>query len=210
VISRDGRTIFAIPWGQRQLVSYDVVAGVVKKLHGFSFSRREQNKGFYPSRLAVDEARDLVIWSHSATVNVWHLGDGAAVAEFPVFDVYAVAMQLNPRTGEIVVGGTGVVEGWLDVDGRMVSHRDDTRTLVRGFDPVTGKQLHAYAGPGYSVEGLSVSNDGRFVAASKSRAIGLTPAYLHLWDAGSGAFSPDGKFLAVAVENAILILKRPS
>jgi hypothetical protein len=82
------------------------------------------------------------------------------------------------------------------------SFADDPATLVRAFDADTGRQSHLYIGPGGGVEGVSVSPDGRLVAATKSGMVGAdpnlvragiipanqpVPGYLLLWDAQSGA-----------------------
>jgi WD40 repeat protein len=94
------------------------------------------------------------------------------------------------------------------------------RHLVQAWDPLVGKRLRSYQGPGDTAVAVAVSPDGMIIAAAKARSLlEKAPGYVLIWDAKSGellskvdcgqsilgglAFSPDGKFLAYSTDNIV-------
>jgi WD40 repeat protein len=187
----------------------------------------ETGKGFYPMGLAIDAARDRLWWSHAGTLQTIGLSDSKPGPEIQAFQVSVQVMQVNPRTGELVAGGSSVIQNSLfPLVGPVQEWRryaDDPATLVRAFDAVTAKQTRVYAGPGGSVYGISVSADGKLVAAIKSKMLGKSPSVVNLWDADSAqllasrsfgaadvgdvAFDPKGTRLAFAVDGTVHITR---
>jgi hypothetical protein len=145
------------------------------------------------------------------------------------FNEYIQAVAIDPETGDLVAGGTTVVDSVPIRDGELgqglKTYQDDATTLVRAFRATDGSIAHTYPGPGGTVQGVSVSQGGRYVAASKSRMMGISPSYILLWNARNGqllsakdrgdtevgnvAFDPTGTQLAYAVGSRIYISKLP-
>jgi WD40 repeat protein len=226
-LSGDGRKLLVVPGGlDGDVLTYDVATGELISRLPVPVQRVWPNRTPNISRIAIDERRNRLWLSHSARVMAYRLDNGTLEFEFLAFAQAAHALQLNPATGEVVAGGDGSFqESRTPINNPNPDFRvyqDDPHTLVRAFDPQTGKLLRTYIGGGGTVEGLSVSPDGRFVAATKSRR-SRSSSYVLLWDAASGellsardfgtgevgdvAFSPDGRFLAYGAQGAVHVVQ---
>ncbi|MDE0855899.1 MAG: hypothetical protein OSA97_15910, partial [Nevskia sp.] len=146
-------------------------------------------------QVAVDPLRNLVVFGvGNGEIQTWRIATNERLATFKAYDVELDYMVTNPLTGDIVTGGNASIERrWIPdlkappsprAQGHMETFHDDQPTLVRAWDPLSGARRVTYTGPGQGVSALTVSPDGRYVAAVKG-GINLE-AYLLMWDAGSG------------------------
>jgi DNA-binding beta-propeller fold protein YncE len=219
--SHDGR-LYVVPGEpSNEVRSFDTTGWSATKVLDLPNVFPETGKGFVSARLALDEQRGILFWAHDGMVQPIPLKGGKPMREFQAFQLYVEAMQVNPATGELVVGGNGSFQSSRfpanDPNGEIRSYHDATATLVRAFDPISGKQTKTYLASGTGVGGVSVSPDGKFIAATKAGA------YVHLWDAATGrllasrdmghasmgdvAFSPDGKQLCFAEGNTVHVIE---
>jgi WD40 repeat protein len=169
------------------------------------------------NKIVCDPDRDVaVIGLIDGDVQVWSPSTNRLRLKFPGFAVAVTAMVLNPASGAVIMGGDSMIVRSFEKGPDAPVRSDDPTTLVRAYDPVTGKLLTTYAGPGGTVTALAVSPNGRYVAAAKQIGIVL------VWDAGSGeliaykdfgstsadgvAFSPDGTRLAYGVGTHVEIV----
>jgi WD40 repeat protein len=205
-VARNGPLLFVIPGMQGQVIAYDTHSWEITRT--YNFDERGISSAF--SHVALDENRNL-LWiaegggvTDAANIQLRRLDTGEQISKFEPFQVAVTVIQLNPKTGELVAGGTGNIQGRRDSKtGEVREFSDDPQTLVRAFDPVNGGQTRIYSGPGGSVGGLSISPDGSLIAASKSRSAMMppelrsvlgcvapcgtpSPAYLLIWDANTG------------------------
>lgn len=186
------------------------------------------SRSFSPAHIAVDGPRDRLWWARAGMLRLLRLSDASLQKEIQAFETHIEALQINPRNGEVIVGGAGQSWSSSSPDGSTRDHRDDEATLVRAFDPQTGKQLRTYAGPGGYIYGLSVSPDGRHLAAARGYSFDQedriqSATNFSVWDAASGkllawrtfgeewvhdvAFDPSGNRIAVAVDKSVQIFR---
>jgi WD40 repeat protein len=172
-------------------------------------------RSFSPAHVAVDGPRDRLWWARGGMLRLLRLSDVSLQRELQAFETYIEALQIHPRNGEIIVGGRSM-------------HREDEATRVRAFDPQTGKLLRNYVGPGGTAYGLSVSPDGRYLAAARGYSFDeenqiQSATNFSIWDAASGklmawrtfgeewvhdvAFDPSGNRIAVAVDKGVQIFR---
>ncbi len=222
------RILFVSPDTLNKIMSYDE-DGNLSEVFALPNARGEFGTGFVRDRLAVDTQRNTLWWAHEAVLQSISLREAQPLMRVRAFNEYIQAVAIDPKTGNLVVGGTTVVDSVPIRDGELSqglkTYQDDATTLVRAFRAIDGSIAHTYAGPGGRVQGVSVSRDGRYVAASKSRMLGMSPSYILLWDARSGqllsakgcgnaeignvAFDPTGTLLAYAIGSRIYISKLP-
>jgi len=216
--SRDGSRIFVSPSMQGDVILYETKNWDIEKIYSVT-TERVWGRGASQVRLLLDENRDRLWISHSGLVREVRLSDGHELANFQTFEYTIVRMELNAVSGEIVVGGSAINIESRQPDGTFKTYKDDPATLVRAYDPQTGKQTKTYPGPGGSVRGLSVSADGKLIAASKSGRTPTSPSCVLLWNTKDGgllaskgygqssvsdvAFSPDGSTFAYTVDNVV-------
>jgi FOG: TPR repeat, SEL1 subfamily len=211
------------------VVSFDTESWTAAKVIELPKQQLEPGKGFVSARLALDDRRGMLFWAHEGVVQPIPLKGGKPMSAFQAFQLDVEGMQINPVTGELVVGGTANFQSSRvnpsnEPKADIRSYHDASATLVRAFDPISGKQTKVYLAPGATVGGVSVSQDGKFIAATKSGTFKTGgSSYLHLWDAATGrllasrdmgnasvsdvSFSPDGKQLCFAEGNTIHILE---
>lgn len=219
--------LFAVGGGAfNKVAAYDLASWNRSDIFGLSNEQPEWGHGFTSSRLAIDPQRDILWWAHEGTVEALKLSNASTLNQIHAFNVAVDAMQVNPRSGELVAGGSADFYSYryplTDPKAEIRTYHDDPATLVRAFDSASGRQTRTYVGPGGSVEGLSVSADGKFVAAARAKIMGASSSYVLLWDAESGkllsskdcesanvgdaAFDPTGTKLAYAIDRKIHIV----
>lgn len=181
--------------------------------------------------VAIDPGRDVVVYAdhrgavEHGVVDNWRVSTNTRMTSFSAYDVGMNCMILDPLTGVLITGSDATIIPDPTPPGHelvITGKQDDPWTSVRGWNPLSGARLQTYAGPGHGVGSLSLSPNGRYLAATKGS--GLTPAYLIAWDAKTGtklavrafgkghwvepvAFSSDGRRLAYAVDNEVHILE---
>jgi WD40 repeat protein len=211
-----------VPYTEGNVITYDTRSWNIEKIYTVS-AERVTGKSPNQVHLIIDENKDIFWVSHSGLVREVRLSDGSELSNFQTFEMTIARMELNARSGEIVVGGTSMVSEARQPNGEFKIYRDDPATLVRAYDPQSGRQTRTYLGAGGSVMGLSIIADDSLIAASKSRIMGTSPSYVLLWDAKTGsllaskeygqsrvgdvAFSPDGSALAYVVDNVVHLVK---
>ncbi len=229
-LASSGERLFVVPGGLgNAVVSFDTASWTATKIITLPNLRPETGKGFSTARLALDERRGMLFWTHQGMVQPIPLKGGKPMPQFQAFQLNVEAMQINPTTGELVVGGnasfeTSRINPSNEPEAVFRSYHDASATLVRAFDPLSGKQTKVYLAPGTDVGGVAVSPDGKFIAATKGSTFKTGgPSYLHLWDAATGrllasrdmghasmsdvGFSPDGKQLCFAEGNTVHIIE---
>jgi WD40 repeat protein len=158
-------------------------------------------------------------------IETWDYVSNRLIASFKALNSDLQDMALNPATGTVIVGGDGAVLTRRiapgDSPGSFETLSDDPSALVSEWDPLTGKRVMVYPGPGVAAFGVAVSPDGKYVAATKGEVAGKG-SYLLIWQVGSGnlvgqihypraiaygvTFSEDGHTLAAAVDNTIRLV----
>jgi WD40 repeat protein len=222
------RILFVSPDTLNKIMSYDG-DGNMSDVFALPSTRGEFGTWFVRDRLAVDAQRNTLWWAHEGVLQSISLREGQPLMSVRAFNEYIQAVAIDPETGDLVAGGTTVVDSVPIRDGELgqglKTYQDDATTVVRAFRATDGSIAHTYPGPGGTVQGVSVSQGGRYVAASKSRMMGISPSYILLWNARNGqllsakdcgdtevgnvAFDPTGTQLAYAVGSRIYISKLP-
>ena len=223
--SRDGRRLFVIPGAEGTVLVYDTASWAMTKWDSMPILH-EVGAGTAAANLALDEDRGTLWLSHSGRIRKLDLAGGGQQLEFQSFELDARTIAVNPATGELVAGGTTETEDARyplnDYRAPFRHYEDDPPTLVRAYDPQSGKLARTYLGPGGTVLGLSINRSGSLIAAIKSRASPAARGVLLLWEARSGklisakevgtdsigdvAFSPDGTRLAYALGSVVHIV----
>jgi DNA-binding beta-propeller fold protein YncE len=226
-LALDHQRLITVSWGHsNRVIAYDANGKASTTLE-LPRILQELTQSFASSRLAIDRARDRLWWAHGGMLQPIRLSDGVPSKEIQAFNYRVTAMRINPKTGEVIVGGTGdVSNSRYPMSGPLQeyrTYRDDPVTLVRAIDPEGKAPARIYLGPGSSVSGLAVNPQGTMIAATKGRWIGASNSYVLLWDAasqkllsskdfgqasvGDVAFDPEGKRLAYAAGRRIYITK---
>jgi len=103
------------------------------------------------------------------------------------------AAQEPRRAGPVILElGAGVLTLAFAPDGAtvyggggdLIGHR--SVTVIRGWDPASGKLLRELKGQGMQVSSVAVSPDGTLVASAPFARIMVGPTAVHLWDAATG------------------------
>lgn len=227
--SADGTALVALLGERGRIYVYDTATWQVSQRIGpvLNDSRKAAGRG---DHVAVDLKRDIVVYAdrsrlaNAGVVDSWRLSANIRLTSFPAYDVGMNCMILDPLTGMLITGSDASTIGVPDPiqPGHMIEKQDDPSTAVRGWNLLTGERLQTFTGPGMGVGSLSLSPNGRYLAATKGS--GLTPAYLIAWDTKTGAklavrafgkghwvepvaFSADGRRLAYAVDNEVHVLE---
>jgi WD40 repeat protein len=224
-LSRDGKSVFAMPGMTNEIVVHDSSTGEVSGRYVARDDWYETGKGFARGTVALDEDRGLMWFVHEGMAEAWRLKGDQALFRAQAASIFVSAMAINPRTGELVTGATGGVMQarypYNVSNGEIRTYADDLHACVHAIDPDSGKINRTYLGPGGGVDGLSVSPDGTRIAASKTSILNKEPAWLLLWDAASGkllaakrssdsgavAFAPNGRVLAIANGSSITLIE---
>ncbi|SJZ40585.1 hypothetical protein SAMN02745126_00910 [Enhydrobacter aerosaccus] len=155
-------------------------------------------------------------------VEAWDIAANRRLSRFNPYgkDASFSNAILDPTTGDIIIGA---------MVGRIPGQPDDEKTawlvqnVVQAWDPVLGRRIRTYPGPGANVQALIASPDGRLLFALKGRDIDVQkPSYVDAWDlrtgqligaanfgmaGGSGlGISPDGRRLAVSSSGYLNII----
>jgi WD40 repeat protein len=181
IFSRDGKTL--------------VAAGYDKAIHLFDAQTRRplhqlrHHKEPVTSLAFAPDGKLLVSGgSFDGTLCFWEWPSGKMLRQFAAHKAGMKALAF---------AGTG----------KFVASCGAIDQLIRLWDPATGRELRQYKGHKKSVTALAVSPDGRFVASGDSDGV-------QLWEAASGrllrrhttsglewagslAFSPDSKWVAI-------------
>lgn len=174
-----------------------------------------------PTMIAIDSNRKNIIGAYvDGEVQVWDYEKNVKISQFSTSVVTLEAIALNPVNGEIITGDQtrGVFQF---PDGHTVGTAgDNANDLLKAWDSTTGKLVRAYPGTKYGICSISVSPDGRYIAATEGGSrVGMR---LDLWNAATGEllktidfstdnglsrvkFSPDGRQLALANDNEVRI-----
>ncbi len=227
--SADGKAVVALIGNRGRIYVYDTTTWQIRHHIGpILTEHRGSTLGGGP--LAIDPGRDLVVYAdhrgaaEHGVVDTWRLLTNTRLNSFPAYEVGMRRMILDPLTGTLFTGSNADIIGVPDPTqpGHMLEKQDDPLTAVRAWNPMTGERVQTYEGPGMGVAALSLSPNGRYLAATKGG--GLIPAYLIAWDAKTGArlavrdfgkdhwvfalaFSPDGQRLAYGLDDEIYILE---
>jgi WD40 repeat protein len=226
VFSGQGTRAFVVARGAlTSIVAYDNNAHASEFL-SLPGPFHETPAGLGETRLAVDARRGLLWWAREGILRSIDLQNAKVTSRFEAFSLFITALAVNPETGDIVAGGSADIRGVPAADRTEIkSYQDDPTTLVRAFS-AGGSLVRTYRGPGGSVQGVTVSRDGRYVAAAKARSAGRSPSYILLWDARSGelisskdcgnaevgdvAFDASGTRLAFSIDNRVWISELPN
>jgi len=229
-VSRDGRRVFVVPGSEGLVLVYDTASWSMSRWDNIPVVRNEVGASSYRANLAIDDDRDTLWLAHSGRIRKLSLANGEQKLEFQAFQVLATTLAVNHATGELVAGGSAVVEEARyplnDFRAPFRRYEDAAPTLVRAYAPQSGKLMRTYLGPGGTVLGLSINPSGTLIAAVKSRVNLASHGYLLLWDAQSGkllsskdigaantgdvAFSPDGAQLAYTAGENIKFVRIPN
>lgn len=178
--------------------------------------------------LAWDERRSRLALGGPKRVQTWSLPSGSKIAEFTPYKTGLRRLILDKQSGVIFTGGDGALyPDRPPIPGRpetFAGIEDDPDTLVRAWDPTTGRLVRTYLGPGRNVNGLALSPSGKYLVATKSRDLELKKdSYVLAWDVASGrlitassygqgfpaavAFNRSGEKLALATDGGIQIIQ---
>ncbi len=182
------------------------------------------NKTVNPLKIAVDSRRNLVSVAYaSGEVQTWDYKQNKKMLGFNPSQTGVEALVYNSLSGELITGSDGTITGsMLQSNGQLASGslHDDPDSFVRAWNPLTGKLVRKYTGTRYGISSITISPDGRYIAAIEGGP--LPGVRLLLWDAQSGAllttteygrkdgdypakFSPDGRRLAVGIEHVLYV-----
>jgi len=186
-------------------------------------------------RVALDVRRNNVAVAvaarHGGPVQNWDLLRNAQRQSFVPYNSGLSLMVLDTSTGTLFTGGDGILRGSLSNNPSVPRWiEDDPVTLVKAWDPNTGRLIMTYDGPGQEVDGLALSPSGRYLFASKSRNISPPPrakdAHVIAWEVPTGrmialsnygqgtpgcvAFSPDGRQVAISDGHTLQIIELDS
>jgi WD40 repeat protein len=192
-----------------------------KVLHHIGPLINRQGNTASPSRIVVDGLRKVVCVAFAdGEIQTWDFLKNTKLASFQASKTTISALAFNHASGELITGGSGVIIGAYLVDETHLSPggvQDDPASLVRAWDPLTGKLLRSY--PTHTgIQSLSVSRDGLYIAALDGGS--MPGVHLLVWNARNGAlvnstdygrshggyvvrFSPDAKKLASGVTEDI-------
>lgn len=180
--------------------------------------------------MALDDRRDRLVLAQTTQgiLQTWRRSPASKLIEFATYKADLSRLILDKNTGAAITGGDGALRSTRPpIPGHpetFVGIEDDPDTLVRAWDPATGRLLHTYSGPGRNVSGLAVSPSGKYIVAAKARSLyPQRDAYVLAWDfagaksiavssygqgfPGAVAFSPDGQRLAISADAHIQILQ---
>jgi WD40 repeat protein len=169
--------------------------------------------------MVLDPQRTIVVVVGPAGsgMQTWNYKTNAKLVDFATFPAGGNVMDLDPKTGVLILGGSGGIRDGQMKNGRIEGGlRNDLNTLVRAYDPMTGKLLKEYSGTRTSISSVSVSPDGRYIAAMEGGP--LPGVDLLVWQAETGelleridygvpsqegqtSFSPDGRYLAAIIDH---------
>ena len=177
----------------------------------------------------IDTKRDLLVAKDPVSVTTWDTNSNKRIL---TFNPTAVYITYNPVAGTLI-GLRGFRPNFNDPffeqikktnGGKLpfIMPSDDGDWIVSAWNPITGKQVMTYPGPNLEPEGVTVSSDGRYIAASLGGW--FQESHLLLWEAATGkiighvnygkwhwvrglAFSPDSKKLAYAVDKRVHIVE---
>ncbi len=190
----------------------------------------EQGQAKAPSQLVYDSRRDLLTFGMRAQQGLlqsWNVEANAPLARFTTYKTGVKRMVLDGSSGNIITGGDGALYPETPLPGqplRLIGVQDDPQTLVRAWDPISGRRIRDYVGPGNAVESLSFAPNNRYVAAAKSQAppMGID-AHVLVWEAATGrlisssnfgqqfvdlvSFSRDSRQLAVAASGVVRVIE---
>lgn len=198
--------------------------------------RDQAGSGDIPGKkVLLDTRRDRVIVATAAlqagAIQTWSLSSGRRLSSFVPYATGVSLLIVSPVSGNVFTGGDGLVKGANPSD---LSSRtwveDDPDMLVRAWEPQTGKMIATYAGAGQAVRGLALSPNDRYLIASKARSISPPPhardAHVLAWEKATGrmlvatnlgqgfsgaiAFSPDGRRLAIEINQVLQIIELDS
>lgn len=190
----------------------------------------EQGQANAPSQLVYDSRRDLLMFgmgSQQGLLQSWNVAANTPVARFTTYKTGVKRMILNGSSGNVITGGDGALYPETPLPGqplRLIGVQDDPQTLVRAWDPISGRHVRDYVGPGNAVKSLSLTPDGRYLSSVKARSLSdQLDAHVVVWETATGrlissssfgqqfvdlvSFSRDGKKLAVAASGVIRIIE---
>ncbi len=180
--------------------------------------------------MAFDERRDRLILarkSGNGRIQTWRLSSKSKIADFTTYKTGLSRMAVDRSTGVVFTGGDGdlypVRPPTPGQPATFEGTEDDPNTLVRAWDPANGNLLRTYLGPGRKVRGLSLSPNGKYIVAAKSRSLHeQADAYVLAWEVASGrllaatsygqgfpdavAFSPGGERIAISSDQGLKVL----
>jgi hypothetical protein len=155
-----------------------------------------------PVKIALDTKNKLVSILYpefeERNVQTWNYEKNIKISDFKASKTGIKALVFNPVSGELITGGDGIMfsgpalEGVTPPDYDSMS--DDPNTLLRAWNPLTGKLIRTYPGTSSHIWSVSVSPDGHYVAATEGDQ--FHPVRLLLWQADGvllKAINTDGK-----------------
>ena len=181
--------------------------------------------------VALDQHRDRLILARTSgngRIQTWRLSSKSKIVDFTTYKTGLSRMAFDRWTGTVFTGGDGNLQPVRPpIPGQPATFEgieDDPNALVRVWDPANGSHLRTYLGPGGKVTGLSLSPNGKYVVAAKSRSLHpRTDAYVLAWETANGrpvatssygqgfpdavAFSPNGELIAISSDEGVKILR---